>query len=158
MSEAETPPPSINIRFLYRYCNEIAPMRAFYSDGIGMQEKSHRDDEEHGWLVYGSEGLQLIVMRHDTPVTALTGFATQPGDGGGPAPRSSISIETSEADYKLVLARLRAQGVAAMSPAPTWRQSSYWGWTVNDPMGETIELYFHPAEKPIAEEPVWQDG
>ena len=78
MSEPETPPPSMNIRFLYRYCNDIAPMRAFYSDGIGLEEKSHRDDDEHGWLVYASEGLQMIVMRHDTVVEAHSDFATQP--------------------------------------------------------------------------------
>ena len=85
--------PTVNVRFLYRHCNEIGPMRAFYTDGIGIHEKGCEDREEHGWIVYQSDGLEFIVIRTDEPVTPYADFAAQPGDGGGPALRSSISIE-----------------------------------------------------------------
>lgn len=154
----EAPKPTIHIRFLYRYCNDIAPMRAFYSDGIGLLEFGYGDDDTHGYICYQSEGLQLIVMRHDQPVPVLEDFACQPGDGGGPSPRTSISIELPEADFAAVHERLRQTDAPRMTDAPTWRQNSYWGWTVNDPMGGTIELYCHPAERPASPEgeaPIW---
>lgn len=151
----EAPKPTIHIRFLYRYCNDIPAMRAFYTDGLGMLEVSHRDEDDEGWLVYQSEGLQLIVMRFDAPVPVLEQFAAQPGDGGGPSPRSSIGIEFSLEDFQAVYERVAATDAPRMSDAPTWRQNCYWGWTVNDPMGETVELYAHPAERPAEETPVW---
>jgi hypothetical protein len=45
-----------------------------------------------------------------------------------------------------------------MSDTPTWRQASYWGWTVRDPAGNTVEVYWHPKEKPgEGETPQWVD-
>ena len=152
---AAAPKPTINIRFLYRYCNAIAPMRAFYTDGVGLQEFSHGDDGEHGWICYQSEGMQLIVLLHDEPVPVEPDFASQPGDGGGASPRPSISIEIPEADFAAVYERLRVTDAPRMSETPTWRQDAYWGWTVNDPMGGTVELYVHPSERPAGEAPTW---
>lgn len=151
----DAPKPTIHIRFLYRHCNDIPAMRAFYTDGLGMLEVSHRDDEDEGWLVYQSEGLQLIIIRQGTPVEALEDFAAQPGDGGGPSLRSSIGIEFPEATFADVYRRIAATDAPRMSDAPTWRQNCYWGWTVNDPVGETVELYCHPSERPAEETPTW---
>ena len=111
--------------------------------------------EGFGWVCYDSEGLQLMFFRWDTPLPVAEGFAAQPGDGGGESSRSSFSIEIPEADFPAVYERLKTAGSTAMTDAPTWRQESYWGWTVNDPMGDTIELYYSPAAKPEGDEPIW---
>lgn len=147
--------PRLNIRFLYHYCNDIAAMRAFYTDALGMQETGHMDDEGFGWLCYDCEGLQLMFFRWDAPLPTAEGFAAQPGDGGGESSRASVSIEVPEEDFAAVYARLQTAGAVAMTDAPTWRQDSYWGWTVNDPMGNTIELYYSPKEKPEGGPPTW---
>ena len=105
MSPEQAPPPRINIRFVYAYCHAIEPIRRFYSEALGMQEASCIDNEQMGWIVYQSEGFQLMFFRH--------------------------------------------------TDAPTWRQDSYWGWSIKDPMGQTVEVYSSPAQRPAGDPPVW---
>ncbi len=150
-----TETPRLNVRFLYHYCNDIAAMRAFYTDGLGMKEAGHMDEENFGWLCYDSDGMQLMFFRWNSELSVHAGFAAQPGDGGGESSRPSFSIEVPEELFAGVLERLRAAGTPAMTEAPTWRQGSYWGWTVSDPMGDTVELYYSPKEKPAGDAPVW---
>ncbi len=42
-----------------------------------------------------------------------------------------------------------------MTKAPTWRQASYWGFTVLDPAGNTVEIYCAVKEKPANNE--WKE-
>jgi len=39
---------------------------------------------------------------------------------------------------------------------PEWRVDNYWGLTVKDPMGNTVEVYTIPKQKP--ESTTWKGG
>lgn len=149
--------PSLNIRFLHALCNDVDAVRAFYTDRLGMDEGTYRNDAEWGWVVYRSEGLQLMFHRWTGPSPApiAAGWSWQPGDGQGDAPTMSFGLQIPADGYAAVVARVAAAGDPAMTAVPTWRQGSYWGWTVKDPMGHTVELYCTPGARPEGEEPVW---
>ncbi|MHC4939552.1 MAG: VOC family protein [Planctomycetota bacterium] len=137
---------SANIRFVHRICDDVDAMRRFYGDGIGFKELSYRNDEQHGWVVFESEGLQFMFHRWDHPMPRPVGFAWQPGDGAGSEPRFSLGIHVPEEEWQATVDRLKAVGVESLTPEPTWRQESYWGWTINDPLGETIEIWHEPKK------------
>ncbi|MFN2114745.1 MAG: VOC family protein [Anaerolineae bacterium] len=145
--------PQLNIRYLYAFCNEIDPMREFYSDVLGMQEGSHMDSEDFGWLTYKSEGLELMFFRWDDGVLPVQQAAAwQPGGGDGELPVMSFSVHVPRESYAATVERLRASGANLETAVPTWRQESYWGLTARDPMGYTVEVYSDPAEKPVSTE------
>lgn len=149
--------PKFNIRFLYAMCHDVTAMRAFYSDVLGMSEVSFRDDEDFGWVVYDTEGLQLMFFKWDGELPVETRWAWQPGEAPEhSAPLMSFSIEYPEDDLRDAVERVRAAAAPSATPAPTWRQNSYWGWTVRDPMGNTIELFSSVSDQPPeGETPEW---
>ena len=151
--------PSFNVRFLYSMCNDVNVMRAFYSDVLGMSELSFRDDENFGWLVYDTEGFQLMFFRWDTELPVEQRWAWQPGDfREDGAPLMSFSLEYPEDELHAVVKRVREAGATTATDDPTWRQMSYWGWTIKDPMGKAIELFSSVKDQP--EEgvtPEWKD-
>jgi catechol 2,3-dioxygenase-like lactoylglutathione lyase family enzyme len=151
--------PKFNLRFLYAMCSDVSAMRAFYTEVLGMKELSFRDDENFGWCVYDTEGLQLMFFRWDTELPPEQRWAWQPGEAPeDSAPLMSFSIEYPEADLRAVVKRVREADAAAATETPTWRQMSYWGWTVKDPMGNTIELFSSVKEQPQeGETPEWKD-
>jgi hypothetical protein len=151
--------PTINIRFLYSFCRDISGVREFYSDTLKMQERSAIDDESFGWVNYQSEGLEFMFFRWDDDATddqggpeERRGWAWQPGDGAGQLPVMSFSIHVPEADYAATVERVLESGCPRMTDIPTWRQDSYWGLTVRDPAGNTVEIYTTPSEKPVRTE------
>lgn len=152
------PKPKANIRFLYAFCNDVKPMRAFYTELLGMTEVSFMDTEDFGWLAYQCEGMQFMFFRADSELPLETRWADQPGEAPeGAAPLMSFSLEYNEDDFRRLVKQLREADVATARAAPSWRQQSYWGWTVKDPMGNTIELYASPKQQPEVEAPVWKD-
>jgi hypothetical protein len=46
-----------------------------------------------------------------------------------------------EAEFADCYLRLREAGVRAFNEKPEWRRNSYWGYSVMDPMGNTVEVY-----------------
>ncbi|MEM8884566.1 MAG: VOC family protein [Planctomycetota bacterium] len=133
------------IRFLHRLCHDLDAIRAFYGEGMGFEELSYRNDEEHGWVVFASDGLQFMFHRWPEPLPPVAGFAWQPGDGEGTEPRTSIGVHVPEEDWSATVERLRALDADALTPEPTFRQEAYWGWTLRDPAGETVEIWYEPA-------------
>lgn len=146
--------PRVNIRFLYCFVEDVKAVRRFYTDGLGMDERSLKDEERFGWINYQCDGFEFMFFRAEPGFSAPKDFAGQPGDGGGPLQIPSWSIHVPEESFRGVLERLKAMEVRAMTPAPTWRQNSYWGWTVLDPAGNTVELFFSPQQKPHSTQ--WQ--
>ncbi len=132
----------INIRFIFNFCNDIDEIRRFYSELIGLEEVSYRNDEEWGWIVYQSEGFQFMWFRSDEKLPIIDGWAAQPGYNGGEFAITSWSIELPKEDFEEIIGRLKASGAKLFSMEPEWRQESYWGFTVMDPMGNTVELYY----------------
>ena len=159
MAEPESKPkPKVNLRFLYAFCNAMPPMRAFYTELLGMQEISFMDTDSFGWLAYQCEGMQLMFFRAESELPVEKQWADQPGEAPeGAVPLMSFSLEYGEDDFREMVKRVREAKTETAKPNPTWRQQSYWGWTVKDPMGNTIELYAAPKEHPGSETPEWKD-
>jgi catechol 2,3-dioxygenase-like lactoylglutathione lyase family enzyme len=149
------PKPRVNVRFLFVICNDVAAMKAFYCDALGMTAGSFVDEKDAGWLVLQTDGFQLMCFRLDEPVAVHDQFAWQPGAVTGTAGFPSWSIEIPEADYAATVERLRAADVKMKSPEPDWRQDSYWGMAVLDPMGNTVEVFTRPTERPAST--TWED-
>jgi hypothetical protein len=53
-----------------------------------------------------------------------------------------------EQDFRATVGRLKKGLYKSLTPNPTWRQQSYWGFTVLDPMGNTVEVYCTVKDKP----------
>ena len=147
--------PKVNIRYLFAMCNDIDEMRRFYTELLGMQEQSYMNDESFGWLCYDSEGFQLMFFRAEKKIPVTAEWAWQPGYDGGELPVTSWAVVIPEADFKATITRMRDGGAKMHSELPEWRQGSYWGFNVMDPMGNTIEIFMIPAEKPESTD--WMD-
>ncbi|MCC7478087.1 VOC family protein [bacterium] len=143
------PAPRVNIRFIYQSCNDIAAMRRFYTDALGMQEAHYKEGPE-GWLVYQCEGFQFMLFPSSYPMLLQDGFAQQPGWEGGILESISWSVAIPEADYAETIARVRESGAEAVFETPQWQQDSYWSYPVRDPMGNTVEVYCNVAVRPTS--------
>lgn len=151
------PAPRINIRFLYGFCNDVAATRRFYTELLGMKEGTAVDTKDFGFVTYRCEGLEYMFFRAEKPLPVEERWADQPGEAvDGAQPLMSMSIAVPWADFRATVKRLREAKVKTAKPSPSWRQASYWGWTIKDPMGNTIEVYSTPDTKAHGE-PVWQD-
>jgi catechol 2,3-dioxygenase-like lactoylglutathione lyase family enzyme len=147
---SEKATPEINVRFVYNFCGDLPAVRHFYTDLLGMAENNY--DEEQGWLVYKSEGFELMFFRGESVASPGKEWAVQPGGGSGTAEVTSWSVEVPEAEFGATVQRLLEAGVPLQgdAKAPDWRQGCYWGITVMDPAGITIEVYSAPKEKPAS--------
>jgi hypothetical protein len=140
--------PRVHLRFAFHFANELAPVRRFYGEGLGMQELMFVDEERAGFLVYETEGLQLMFFRSEQPLPVRDDWASQPGWEGGTSEIDSWGIEVPEKELASTIERLRSLGAPFFKADPEWRQTSYWGVSVKDPMGRTIEVYSVPKKKP----------
>jgi catechol 2,3-dioxygenase-like lactoylglutathione lyase family enzyme len=145
---AEDAIPKVNIRFVYNFCNDLAAMRRFYTDLLGLDEVAY--SEEHRYLCYQCEGFQLMFFRPDAEVDVMEGWADQPGYQGGATFVTSWSVAVPEAEFAATVERLREAGVESRYPDPEWCVDSYWGYYVKDPMGRTVEVFAIPKERPAA--------
>lgn len=156
MAETAKPAPKVNIKFIFSMCNDVEKMSEFYTKLLGMQEQAFMNDKENkfGYLSYYCTGdVYLMFFSTETPAPQLTDWAWQPGYEGGNLMATSWAIEIPEEDYPATIKRLKDAGVKAFSENPEWRQDSYWGFSVADPQGNTVEVYTSPKEKPKS--PSW---
>lgn len=145
--------PRVRVPFLYHVCNDVEAIRHFYVDLLGMQQSAHMDTPEFGFLALECGGLRMMWFRGDGKLPVAEAFACQPGWAGGTLEVSSISALVPEEDFAAVFVRLKEAGTPMFKPVPEWRQDSYWGLSVLDPMGATLEVYNAPKERPA--DTVW---
>ncbi len=140
--------PRVKVPFVYHVCNDIETIRHFYVDLLGMQQAAHMDTPDFGYLALECGGLQMMWFRADEKLPVPDAFACQPGWAGGTLDVSSFSAFVPEEDFMAVFERLRDAGTTMFKPEPEWRQDSYWGLSVLDPMGATVEVYTTPKDRP----------
>ncbi|MCE9636847.1 MAG: VOC family protein [Planctomycetes bacterium] len=145
--------PRATIRFLFNVCNDVEAMRRFYVDDLGLKQDSFQDTPEFGWLSLQCEGFQAMWFRADNPQPIARMWAMQPGWQGGTAEVVSWGIWVPEAEFAAVFERLAKSGAPLFRAVPEWRQNGYWGLSVRDPMGATIEVYTTPKTRP--ETTIW---
>jgi len=151
----EKPKPKVNLRFVFSMCNDIAAMKKFYTDLLGMQGTAFFNEEQFGYLAYKCDGLDFMFFKTHGKVHVKDEWTWQPGYEGGSHDAVSWAIEVPMEDFAATVKRLREASVRAFSGKPEWRQDSYWGYSVMDPMGNTVEVYVSPKEKPENRE--WVD-
>lgn len=142
----------VNLRFIYIQCNDVKAVREFYGNLLGLKVGAFADHEKYGWVTFQSEGLEFMFFRGDSALPVQEEFSFIPGDGGGPRAMAAWSVEVPEEEFGAVYRRLRDAGVKAQTATPTWRQDSYWGYTVLDPMGNTVEVYCTVRARPQSTE------
>lgn len=152
MERKEPEKPRANIRFLFHMCNDIRSIGSFYRDLLGMKEVGFHNPKQdrEGYLVYQNEGLQLMFFSGSKELPVAAEWAMQPGYSGPTYEVNSMGIEVPGDQFASVVDRLKAAGVPVYQPWPDWRQDSYWGFTVRDPMGTTLEIYTVPKEPPAS--------
>lgn len=128
--------PQIRVHTLFRWCNDIAAMRHFYSEVLQLNETFYRDDEQHGWLTYQVDSVQLVFMRVSSPLPLVPDWAKQPGYTGGNLEVDSLLLVVDNTDaLQIFVARLQAANIPMNAKA----DSSY-QCVVRDPMGWTVEI------------------
>jgi hypothetical protein len=129
------------IKFFYIFANEIAPMRKFYTETVGLEEFCAIDDENFGYINYRMGDFEFMVFRTDQPIPVLGEWQGQPGYPGGTGYLPSWSIFVDNSCFEAVVKKCKDSGLKLFQEKPEWRQESYWGFTVADPMGNTVEIY-----------------
>ena len=147
--------PQIAIKFVYTMVNDVAAMQHFYTELLGLNETSYRNDEDFGWLVYQCGSVEFMFLRADGEMPVGEEFAMQPGWGGGTLETTSWSLEIPEDRFAATVQAVVEDGAAAFAAKPLWAQDCYWSFPVLDPMGNTVELYTMPAARPESTE--WPD-
>lgn len=127
------------VKFLYIHANDLAAMRGFYTDRIGLEEIYFQTGQALG---YNSDGFQFTVLAA-SGVAQPDGWATQPGWQGATSPLISWSVELSEVEFKRAVESTAQAGDASLHVVPQW--VGYWSHPVRDPMGNTVELSW-PAD------------
>lgn len=126
----------MNLNTNFDWCNDIAAMREFYTDILGLKETFY--NAEHGWLTYQVGPTMLAFMTAPEPVSVASEWAVTPTIGMGTAHVTSWVIELSVDEFQSRLDRIRAAGIV-MHLLPDSLQARV--MFVRDPMGKTIELF-----------------
>jgi catechol 2,3-dioxygenase-like lactoylglutathione lyase family enzyme len=145
--------PKVSVNFIYNFTDSLEDTRHFYSDLLGMEEMAFKPD--WNYLCYKFGDLEFMFFGAQGELAHPTEYADQPGWQGGTLETTSWSVEVPEADFAKTVERLKAAGVPTLSAKPGWRVDSYWGFTVLDPNGFTVEVDTIPKEKPASKE--WTD-
>ena len=131
--------------FIYNLCNDVAAMRRFYVDMLGLKEAAFLDTLDFAYLSVQAGDVQMMWFRADETVPVASEFAEQPGWEGGTLQATSWSVFVPEGDFDRVHRALVASGARLFGAVPEWRQDCYLGLSVLDPMGATVEVYTVPA-------------
>ena len=136
--------PRGEIKYLFLMCNDVSSIIAFYGATLGLDIEGGVAD---GFADIKA-GVDIIFFKGDFDLPKEKEWAWQPGYKGGGGNFTSWSIAFNEQDFRDVVRRVKAAGVETFNATPEWRRDAYWGLTVKDPMGHTVELYTSPLKKP----------
>lgn len=128
--------PRFRIQTLFYWCNDVAQIRHFYTDLIGLDETFYKNDDEAGWLNYQIDGVDVVFMRATELLPIPTAWARQPGYQGGTAEASSWIIAVPPNQFDEIVGRLQSAEVPTYWSEPAENQ-----FFVQDPMGTTVEIF-----------------
>lgn len=126
---------------IFRWCNDVALMRHFYTDCLGLEETYFRDDADHGWLTYQIGQVQLVFTRAATPQPMATEFARNPGYHGGSLTTESWVLKMDQPSFAAIVKRLQASSYTLYAPEPEQPRPGALQFLALDPMGFTVEIY-----------------
>jgi catechol 2,3-dioxygenase-like lactoylglutathione lyase family enzyme len=137
-------------RFIFNVCNDVAAMRRFYVDLLGLQEEAFMDTPEFAYLSVEAGGFEVMWFRADAALPVPSDFASQPGWEGGTLEATSWAVYIPEDRFEAVCRELVSSGAKLFDEQPAWRQDSYLAVSALDPMGVTVEIYTVPKQRPAA--------
>ena len=123
---------------LFELCNDVAQMRSFYSDALGLAETMF--NAEKGWLTYQAGAVQVVFTEpRSAPARQLTEWSRSPGWDGGTVDEPSWVLRIAPGAFDALLDRLAAHETdTQVRNAPDGRLREVF---VMDPMGRTVEIY-----------------
>lgn len=134
--------------FIYVYCDDLAAMRRFYRDLLGLDEVFYSEGPDGGFAAHHGS-VQFTVFRSTDAVPTPSDWHRQPGWEGGTLPDTSWSIQLAdETVFTAAVKRLGNSGVPRRDDVPQWR--GYWSFPVKDPMGNTVEVTHAPEREPAS--------
>ena len=137
--------PMATLKFCFHMCNDVPAMRVFYGDLLGLETSGGAAEDGY---VSVSVGVELLFFKGDFELPVHQKFAWQPGYRSGSANLSSWAIEMDEDTFTETARRLANATLPKLPTRPEWRKDSYWAQTLRDPMGNTVEIYWVPKQKP----------
>jgi catechol 2,3-dioxygenase-like lactoylglutathione lyase family enzyme len=129
------------IKFIFIYANDVEQMRNFYTNILGLEEVCFINEGGFGYINYNMGGFEFMIFKTDKPIPIHQEWQAQPGYPGGTGYLPSWSVIIDKSCFESVVQKCRDAGLKTFSDKPEWRQESYWGFTVADPMGNTVEIY-----------------
>lgn len=130
---------------LFLMCNDVAQVEKFYGQILGIKVTGSAIE---GYIDVDA-GIHITFFKGDYELPIQKDWAWQPGYKGGTANIASWTIKFNDVEFRKALAKIKSEQVESLKDTPEWRHDSYWGYTVKDPMGNTIELYTVPKSKPL---------
>lgn len=127
---------------VFEWCNDIAEIRRFYTEGLGIAETHARDEAEVGVVVYQAGGTQIVITRSSDPKPVLADWTKTWGFDEGVLNEPAWVIEVDWDSFFDVVARLKDLSVPMFGEPrdePTVRQV-----VVRDPMGRTVSVDAYP--------------
>jgi catechol 2,3-dioxygenase-like lactoylglutathione lyase family enzyme len=121
---------------VFEWCNDIAAMRRFYTDLLGLDETFFSAD--HGWLRHRMGDFETAFMVSPEPIPVIDTWSVTPTLGEGVSYLASWLLEVEPDIYDAIFDRMQQAGIP-MVQGP--ENPSVRNFFVMDPMGKTIEVY-----------------
>lgn len=134
---------AIKLHTVFEWCNDIAEMRRFYTEGIGLEEQHTKDDQEGGYVVYQAGDTQIVITRSPQPKPVLQAWTKTQGFDMGSLIEPAWVIEVDWDSFGKVVGRLESLNAPFHSQRrddEKLRQV-----VVRDPMGRTLSVDAYPS-------------
>lgn len=113
-----------------------------------FNEVIYKNNDDEKYLVYQSGNIQIMWLENSEPQPINEDWSVQPGYLSGPAEYNSYAIYYSENKFISIVKKLKQSKIKMLKNQSELRQNKdYWGFTIMDPMGNTIELYTENTNK-----------
>lgn len=132
--------PSLRIRTIYYWVNDVTEMRTFYGDLIGLEETAFFDDDSSGLLIFQVGDTELVFLEGVDPRPVQSEFARQPNYDGGTLEVTSLVLQVPDEEFDAIVASLADAGVSSFNNAVLVPQPGQRAFYVLDPMGNTIQI------------------
>ena len=124
-------------------CSDLSAIRFFYGELLGLEEKIWKESSYSVFQLGQTEVMFCQNKASQKSQNTAYDYLDIP---------CQWSIRVPEALFLGVLYQLKNSKEQLLTNKPEWRHGSYWGVTVNDPVGNPIELYTISQVEPVEKE------
>lgn len=128
---------------VFEWCNDIAAMRRFYTDAVGLAEMHARDEPEVGVVVYQAGDTQIVITRSSEPKPVLSQWTQTWGFDEGVLQEPAWVIEVEWGSFFHIVDRVRGLGLPIQGDVRDDEKLRQ--LLVRDPMGRTVSVDAYPS-------------